>query len=197
MNIFELKDFFENNDFIVHLFEQDNMRCAELESWTKKGVNMIIPLIPFTAESFKDYVENFNEDNEIDAHRMDDSYKKAFSIDVALDDFNAYANDLDRVVELIKVKEEPKHLYIRLKVTDGEREHTHHCVTSTSCNSLDFAVVWYVMHFWGHGDIEKRNYVSSGSKGYLVWFDGEITVELEKWKLLNSDEANFLNELMY
>lgn len=126
MTIEKLQAFFEENEFIVHLFEQDNEQCAELESWTKKGVNMIIQLIPFTAESFIDYVENFNVDEEIDLHRQDEKYKKAFSLGVSLDDFNAYANMLDTVASSLKEAEKPKHLYIRLNVRDGEREHTHH-----------------------------------------------------------------------
>ena len=47
----KLQAFFEENDFMVHLFEQENMQCAELESWTNKGVNMIIQLMPFVEQS--------------------------------------------------------------------------------------------------------------------------------------------------
>lgn len=193
----KLQAFFEENEFIVHLFEQENMQCAELESWTNKGVNMIIQLIPFTAESFIDYVEYFDIDNEIDLHRQNEKYKKDFSLGVSLDDFNAYANHSDRVVKLLEAAQEPKHLYIRLNVRDGEREHTHHCVTSTECENLDFAVAWYAAHFWGQGTIEKQTYVSGGVKGWFVWFDGEITVTVETWKELTPEEANILNKIMY
>lgn len=189
----KLQAFFEENDFIVHLFEQDNEQCAELESWTKKGVNMIIQLTPFNEDSFIDYAESFNVDEEIDCHRQDARYKKEFSIGVSLDDFNAYANHLDRVVKKLEVINQPKHLYIRLNVRDGEREHTHHCITSTNCESLEFAVVWYAAHFWGHGELESDKNKTS----YFWWFNSEITVSIETWKELTNSEANMLNQLMY
>ena len=36
---FDLRDFFEEEDFLVHPFEQDGMQCAEVETWTNGGVN--------------------------------------------------------------------------------------------------------------------------------------------------------------
>jgi len=187
----KLQAFFEENDFRVHLFEQEDMKCAELESWTNRGVNMIIPLIPFSEEEFISYVDAFDVDEEIDLHRQNELYKKDFSIGVSLDDFNAYANMLDRVVKLLEAEEEPKHLYIRLNVRDGEREHTHHCVTSTKCDSLEFAVNWYALHFWGHGEMWSK------SDNHCYFNGGEIAVEIDSWRELNSEEANLLNEIMY
>ena len=190
----KLQAFFEENEFIVHLFEQDNEQCAELESWTKKGVNMIIPLCPFTAEEFIDCVELFDVGEHVDLCRRDEKYKKDFSIEVSVDDFNAYANRLDRVVKLLEAKDEPKHLYIRLTVQDGVREHTHHCVTSTRCENLEFAVQWYAAHFWGDtSDLFRENKDS----WYYSFDGGEISVTVETWKELTTEEANMLNQLMY
>lgn len=39
-----LQDFFEKEDFQVHLFEQDNEQCGEVEKWTDRGVDMIFSL---------------------------------------------------------------------------------------------------------------------------------------------------------
>lgn len=188
----KLQAFFEENDFIVHLFEQDNMLCGEIEKWRTGGVDMNISLMPFSEESFIEYVNGFDVDEEIDLHRQDERYKNDFSITKSLDDFIAFANMLDRVVTLLEAKQEPKHLYIRLTVRDGEREHSHHCITSTTCDSLEFAVVWYVAHFWGHGDLFREH-----ANEYYFMFDSEISVEVETWKELTNEEANFLNELMY
>lgn len=47
-----LKNFFEEKDFNVHLTEQDGTQCAEIETWTNGGVNMILWLNPFTVEEF-------------------------------------------------------------------------------------------------------------------------------------------------
>lgn len=95
-NTNSLIDLFEENDFNVHLFEQDNMQCAEIETWTDGGVNMIIKLIPFTKEKFIEYVDNFDIDAEIDLHRQDKSYKNRFTIRESLSDFSNYMERLKK-----------------------------------------------------------------------------------------------------
>jgi len=78
-----------------------------------------------------------------------------------------------------------KYLYIRIQIQDGAREHTHHCLHTTNCQNLDFAVEWYVAHFWGQG---KRD-------DDLWWFDDEITARFENWKELTKEEYYYLNNL--
>ena len=86
----KLKDFFEENDFIVHLTEQDGVQCAEIETWTNGGVDMILWLNPFTVKAFEDVVNNFNVDDEIEIHRQGKDYKNAFTIKESLNDFEEY-----------------------------------------------------------------------------------------------------------
>lgn len=100
-NTNSLIDLFEENDFNVHLFEQNNMQCAEIETWTDGGVNMIITLIPFTKEKFIEYVDNFDIDAEIDLYRQDKSYKNRFTIRESLRDFDNYVKRLKEIVEEI------------------------------------------------------------------------------------------------
>ena len=56
----KLIDFFENNGFIVNTAKEDNILCAEIEKWTKGGVDMIIYLYPFSVKEFKSYVDDFS-----------------------------------------------------------------------------------------------------------------------------------------
>ena len=98
----KLIDLFENADFNVHLFEQDNQQCAELETWTNGGVNMIITLMPFNIEEFKRYVKNFNVDEEIDLHRQDERYKNAFTIKQSVKDFEDFQKRLKKVKKDLK-----------------------------------------------------------------------------------------------
>lgn len=98
----DLRDFFEREDFRVHLFEQDGMQCAELETWTDGGVNMIITLMPFTKEKFVSYVIDFDIDEEIDTHRQDSRYKQAFKLADSLNDFNSFKERLDDVVKKLR-----------------------------------------------------------------------------------------------
>jgi hypothetical protein len=98
----KLQEFFENQDFNVHLYEQDGVQCAEVEKWTDGGVDMIINLNPFTKEEFIGYVNDFNVDEEIESHRQDPAYKKAFTISEGLKDFNTFYTHLRNVCELLK-----------------------------------------------------------------------------------------------
>lgn len=98
----KLKDFFEKQDFNVHLFEQDNQQCADVEKWTNGGVDMIFTLMPFTAEKFIERVNDFNIDEEIDLHRQGEDYRNAFTISESLRDFKNFQKELNEVVENLK-----------------------------------------------------------------------------------------------
>jgi len=93
-----LKNFFEEKDFNVHLTEQDNVQCAEVEIWTNGGVNMIMWLNPFTLEEFTQRVNDFDVDEEIELHRQGQDYKNAFTIRESLKDFEDYHNRLKDVL---------------------------------------------------------------------------------------------------
>lgn len=95
----KLQKFFEDNDFNVHLVEQDKVQCAEVETWTNGGVNMILWLNPFTVEEFKSSVKDFDIDEQIDLHRQGQDYKNAFSIRESVEDFEDYHNRLKGVAE--------------------------------------------------------------------------------------------------
>ena len=90
----KLQTFFEANGFNVHLTKQDNVQCAEIEKWTDGGVDMIIWLNPFTIDEFKNYVNDFDVDEEIESHREDKQYKNAFTISQSLKDFTDFKNHL-------------------------------------------------------------------------------------------------------
>lgn len=95
---FEL--FFTNVD-ICHFSNGDSL---EMETWTDGGVNMIVCLEDEKGliESFKDYVEYFDVEEEIDLHRQGESYKKAFTLRQSLDDFEDYLKWLNKIVGIIE-----------------------------------------------------------------------------------------------
>jgi hypothetical protein len=98
----KLKNLFEQNDFKVHLMEQDNVQCAEIETWTNGGVNMIHFLNPFTIEEFEGRVNDFDVDEEIDLHREGNDYKNAFTIRESVEDFEDYHNRLKDVLSKLQ-----------------------------------------------------------------------------------------------
>ena len=98
-----LKNFFEEKDFNVHLTEQDGNQCAEVETWTDGGVNMILWLNPFTIEEFKRRVNDFDVDEEIDLHRQGQDYKNAFSIRESVEDFESFHSRLKDVLSELQV----------------------------------------------------------------------------------------------
>lgn len=86
MNKEQLRDFFEEHDFKVWVDDE----FLELETWTDNGVNMIIRLESATPQSFYDYVNNFDVDEEVDVHRQGEDYRRDFSLKKALDDFTIF-----------------------------------------------------------------------------------------------------------
>jgi len=99
----KLQAFFESKEFNVYLFEQDNEQCAELESWTVGGVDMIISLVPFTKENFIEYVNDFDIDEEIELNRQNEAYRKAFTISQSVTDFTNYFNELDNIKDELEI----------------------------------------------------------------------------------------------
>ena len=106
MKTLQLMEFFERKDFHVHLTEEDGVQCAEIETWTNGGVNMILWLNPFTVEEFKQIVNDFDVDEEIERHRQEKAYKNAFSLRKSLEDFEDFHNRLKEVLsELLNPKQ--------------------------------------------------------------------------------------------
>jgi hypothetical protein len=103
ISIDQLQSFFEENDFNVHLFEQDMKQYAEVEKWTDGGVDMIFTLCPFNKESFIERVNDFDIDEEIDLHRQAQDYKNAFTITQSVKDFTNFHNHLKEIVSKIEV----------------------------------------------------------------------------------------------
>jgi 2-succinyl-5-enolpyruvyl-6-hydroxy-3-cyclohexene-1-carboxylate synthase len=102
MTTTELQDFFEKEDFQVHLFEQDNEQCAEVEKWTDGGVDMIFELMPFVEKEFIKRVENFDVDEEIDFYRECQDYKKDFTVSESLKDFTNFHKDLKKTAKKLE-----------------------------------------------------------------------------------------------
>ena len=98
----QLQEFFETEGFNVHLFEQDEQQCAEVEKWTNGGVDMIFCLQPFSASEFIERVKDFDIDEEIDLHRQDKRYCNDFTISESVKDFTDFHNDLKKTVENLK-----------------------------------------------------------------------------------------------
>ena len=98
-----LKNFFEEKDFNVHLTEQDGNQCAEVETWTNGGVNMILWLNPFSIEEFEQRVNDFDVDEEIELHRQGQDYKNAFTIKESVKDFEDFHIRLKDVLSELQV----------------------------------------------------------------------------------------------
>ena len=79
----------------------------ELESWTDGGVDMFITIDKNSyntlLEQLKEFVENFDIDEEIDIHREDENYKRNFTIRESITDFE---NWVDYIEECISKLEE-------------------------------------------------------------------------------------------
>lgn len=75
----------------------------ELETWTDGGVNMIFYLDTSDKVSeFSSIVNNFDVDEEIDLHREDKRYQKAFTISESVEDFEGFKDWLFEVLGIIE-----------------------------------------------------------------------------------------------
>ena len=95
----QLQRTLERNGFNCHFFIQGDAECAEIDTHTEGGVNMIYVLIPFSCEEFIEYAQDFNIDEEIDLHRQMNGYKEAFSIRESLADFEKYSKLINRIAK--------------------------------------------------------------------------------------------------
>lgn len=100
----KIQEFFELFFAHVDICNFANGDGIEMETWTDGGVNMIVCLENDKGllENFKDYVENFDVEEEIDLYREGESYKRAFTLRQSLDDFEDYLKWLNKIVSIIE-----------------------------------------------------------------------------------------------
>lgn len=71
----------------------------ELEQWTDGGVDMIIYVNKNNIiGDLKNYLENFDIDEEIDIYRQDKSYKDNFTIAESLNDFTEWLKYINKII---------------------------------------------------------------------------------------------------
>lgn len=102
----------DNNGFSISVYTEKGKECGlELEDWTPGGVDMIhfLDFRPNRGESknilnifdifneIKSHCDNFDVDDEIDAHREDKSYKDAFSYKQSVADFEEWERRLEKL----------------------------------------------------------------------------------------------------
>ncbi|MCK9544038.1 MAG: hypothetical protein M0R03_18620 [Novosphingobium sp.] len=95
----KLVNVLECADFNVHTYEIGGEICAELETYTDGGVNMLITLEPFSVEELKNNVENFSIDEEIETNRLNADYRNMFTITNSVEDFTSFSEKLNRILE--------------------------------------------------------------------------------------------------
>lgn len=100
----KIQEFFELFFSHVNVSKFANGQGLEMETWTDGDVNMIVWLEneDNLLEDFKEFVENFDIDSEIELHREDKRYQDAFSLRESLNDFEDYAKWLKKIVGIIE-----------------------------------------------------------------------------------------------
>ena len=102
----------ENNDIKIDEYKENGILCGyELNTYTKRGVNMIVFLDfrehknngdPTNAEDFltefNQYLEDFEIDEEIDLHREMKDYENNFTIRESLEDFEDWHKNLTNLL---------------------------------------------------------------------------------------------------
>ena len=98
----------------------------ELESWTDGGVDMFITIDKNSyntlLEQLKEFVENFDIDEEIEIYREDENYKRNFTIRESITDFENwvdYIRDCISKLELYNNEDEEEMNYEPLETLKG------------------------------------------------------------------------------
>jgi len=79
-----------------------------------------------------------------------------------------------------------KYLFIELAIQDGEREHNHRVLHTTTGNNINFAAERYAASYWGRGTRESR-------KDNFWWVNYEITIRVELVMELTKEEYTFMS----
>lgn len=90
------------NQMDGHFNVHDDSNYIELETWTEGGVNMFVTIQKEEGSNhfkqFKEYVDGFDVDEQIDIHREDQNYKNNFTVRKSLEDFETYHEWLKSVL---------------------------------------------------------------------------------------------------
>jgi len=92
----------EDNGFIVG--EDKDSNRITLETWTDGGVNMIIEIEDKNTivEEIKNYVSDFDIDEEIDLYRQGKDYCRNFTIRESVEDFEDYEEKIGHIVNELR-----------------------------------------------------------------------------------------------
>lgn len=98
----------KEREILEELFNiSEGINEIELESWTDGGVDMFITIDKNSyntlLEQLKEFVENFDIDEEIEIYRQDTDYRRNFTIRESINDFE---NWVDYIEECISKLEE-------------------------------------------------------------------------------------------
>ena len=109
LTIKQIIDKLENANIQVHEYKEDNKLCGyELNTYTDCGVNQIV-FVDFRGtdknpKSGKDFIELYNErvndidiDEEIQMNRQDKSYTANFSLEISVQDFKDWKENLQNI----------------------------------------------------------------------------------------------------
>lgn len=92
-----------------------------------------------------------------------------------------------------------RYIFVELVVGDGYRKYHLKELIATKAKSIEFAILWYMVHCYGEGWIDRSSRIKTDDpetllKNILIWFDNEITVSLYYYKELTKETYNILKQ---
>ena len=117
----------KEREILEELFDiSEGTNEIELESWTNGGVDMFITIDKNSyntlLEQLKEFVENFDIDEEIEIYRQDTDYRRNFTIRESINDFENwvdYIRDCISKLELYNNEDEEEMNYEPLETLKG------------------------------------------------------------------------------
>lgn len=84
-------------------------------------------------------------------------------------------------------KKTVKYIYLEMTIQHGEYQHEHRVMFATSCTNIEFAVCWYIAHYWGEAERDEE----------LIWLNSEMVLESYTVKQLKLSEYRVMYDVMY
>lgn len=97
----ELENFFLNEGFKIHKFEEGGELCADLEKETDLGINVLIPIIPFTSDGYVKAVRKFDIETEVEVARSVNAHAKVFSLEETTSDIEDFNYNLEELIDIL------------------------------------------------------------------------------------------------
>ena len=84
-------------------------------------------------------------------------------------------------------KKKVRYVYLEMEIHQSEFQHDHRVLFVTHCENIEFAVRWYIAHYWGEAERD----------GSLIWLNSDMIIKRYRYINLTTRQYATMREVMY